>query len=187
MITTRRVNQRGFSLLEILIALAILALLLAVVMPNVLGRIRAARGATLAQNLRSITDAAWSFRGDMGRFPRRLMQLTTKPASGDPDLCSRPMSNVDAWKGPYLRQSMSPTGLVSGDARIRDTLTRNPPTLAGGTLATLSVNATEVDSVVAADLEVAFDGSTPNYAAGAIRWVPANDGTLSYTFSIRGC
>lgn len=187
MTVTRRSRQRGFSLVELLVALAIMALLIGVVTPNVLSRIRQGRGAALAQNLRAVTEAAWSFRGDMGRFPKRLVQLTTRPVGGDPDLCSRPISNVDSWKGPYLRQSVSAAGIVSGDAMIADTLVRNPPTLAGGTFATVSVNATSVDSVVAADLEVAFDGVPLNYSAGAIRWAPANDGTLSYTFSIRGC
>lgn len=62
--------------------------------------------------------------------------------------------------------------------------------MASGVVATLFIDVREVDSVVAAELERAFDGEPLNYGAGTIRWAAGTEpgrGTLSFGLPIRGC
>jgi hypothetical protein len=57
-------------------------------------------------------------------------------------------------------------------------------------VATLFIEVREVDSVVAAELEKAFDGEPLDYSAGSVLWArgaEAGRGTLSYGIPVRGC
>jgi hypothetical protein len=54
----------------------------------------------------------------------------------------------------------------------------------------LFIDVREVDSVVAAEVERAFDGEGLDYGAGTVRWTPGIEprrGTLSFGIPIRGC
>ena len=74
---THRRRCRGFTLIEILVVLAVLALLTSIVAPTYLGRMDAAKELALKQNLKTIRDSIDHFAADRGRDPSDLQELVT--------------------------------------------------------------------------------------------------------------
>lgn len=89
-------GEAGFSLLELLVVMAILALLAGLVAPKVIGFLGGAKTDTAKVQLRNIESALDLYRLDNGKYPASLDALVTQPAG------------ADRWKGPYLKKA---TGL----------------------------------------------------------------------------
>ena len=66
---------RGFTLIEMLVVLAVLALLLSLVAPSYFGHVDRARELTLRQDLKTMRDAIDKFAADRGRDPHDLDEL----------------------------------------------------------------------------------------------------------------
>lgn len=69
---------RAFTLVEILVVMAILALLLAIAVPRYFHSIDRAKEAVLKQNLAQMRDAIDKYHGDKGRYPDALDDLVTE-------------------------------------------------------------------------------------------------------------
>jgi len=69
--------RRGFTLLELLIVLAILAMLMAVVTPEAFGPLHRSKGVVLRKDLQVMRDAIDRFQGDKGSYPASLEQLVS--------------------------------------------------------------------------------------------------------------
>lgn len=67
--------RRGFTLVELLVALAIIATLLSIVAPRYVDATERAREAALRVNLKAMRDAIDHFHGDRGVYPETLEQL----------------------------------------------------------------------------------------------------------------
>ena len=67
----------AFTLIELIIVLAILALLLTLAVPRYFAHIERAKEATLKQDLAVMRDAIDKFHGDKGRYPESLEELVT--------------------------------------------------------------------------------------------------------------
>jgi general secretion pathway protein G len=90
----RRNSTRGFTLVELLVVLAILALLAGIVGPKVLGQLGGAKSKTAAVQIADLEKTLELFKLDVGRYPTAeegLEALVKKPA------------NATAWSGPYLK------------------------------------------------------------------------------------
>ncbi|KPF78736.1 type II secretion system protein GspG [alpha proteobacterium AAP81b] len=83
----------GFTLLELLVVLAILGLLAAIVGPNVLRYLGGAKSSTASVQAKSIATALNLYRLDAGRYPN--------DAEGLGALVKAP-ATAQAWNGPYL-------------------------------------------------------------------------------------
>ena len=84
----------GFTLVELLVVLAILALLAGIVGPKVLGQLGGAKAKTAAVQIADLEKTLELFKLDVGRYPTAeegLDALVKKPA------------NATAWSGPYLK------------------------------------------------------------------------------------
>lgn len=68
-------KKRGFTLVELMIVLAIISLLLGIALPNYRVSVRKAREAVLAENLYQIRDCLEKFRLDKGQYPVDLEEL----------------------------------------------------------------------------------------------------------------
>ena len=102
-------KQSGFTLIEIMVVLAILAGLVAMVAPNIIGEAGAARVKTAKAEMANISQALDMYRLDNFAYPstsQGLEALVSKP-SGDPEPKNYKANGymkktpVDPWGNPY--------------------------------------------------------------------------------------
>lgn len=92
----RRHLRPGFTLMELVIVIAILGVLAFVVVPNVLTYLSQAKEETTKTNMGTINQEVQNYLRKVGRPPQSLTDLIEKPG----DLTQR------QWGGPYLVDSM---------------------------------------------------------------------------------
>jgi general secretion pathway protein G len=68
----------GFTLVELMVVLTVIALLLSVVVPDYVGRLKRAEEAVLQENLTVMRDALDKHYADAGRYPSNLDELVAK-------------------------------------------------------------------------------------------------------------
>jgi general secretion pathway protein G len=90
-----RRREAGFTLLELLVVLAILGLLAAIIAPQVLKYLGTSRTQTARVQIQNIVAALELYKLDVGHYPTQ--------AEGLPALVTAPQSEV-GWNGPYLRR-----------------------------------------------------------------------------------
>jgi type II secretory pathway pseudopilin PulG len=170
------------TIVEILIGLAILAIIAAVVLPTTAGQLRQGHAAALANQLANLREAIGNYRQNVGAYPISLAQLTAQPVGGA-DACGTALSNaeVNAWRGPYINQHIA-GNMPVGNAVVVAALTRAP----SGSIGQLQIRAARVENDIATDLEEQFDGNG-NFATGTVLWTAAGDDTLTFQIPIRGC
>lgn len=93
-----RSASAGFTLVELLVVLAILTLLAGLVGPRVLGQLGGAKTKTASVQIADIEKATDLFKLDVGRYP------TTE--EGLEALIKRPATVSSGWSGPYLKGSL---------------------------------------------------------------------------------
>jgi len=70
--------SRGFTLVELLVVLAIIAVLLSIAAPRYSGSVDRTKEAVLHENLASLRDALDKHYSDTGLYPQKLEDLVTK-------------------------------------------------------------------------------------------------------------
>ena len=94
-----RARTDGFTLVELLVVLAILGMLAALVGPQVLNQLGGAKSKSAAIQIRDFEQALELYKLDVGRFPREgdgLQALVRQP------------SGAKGWNGPYLKKDQVP-------------------------------------------------------------------------------
>lgn len=71
-------TRRGFTLLELLVVMAIIATLLTIAVPRYFRSLERSRETVLRQDLVTMRDAIDKFRGDTGKYPEALALLVEK-------------------------------------------------------------------------------------------------------------
>lgn len=90
--------EAGYSLLEILVVLAIIGTLMALVAPNLIGNIDKSRSIAAKAQTRSLRLALDNFNLDMGRYPTESEGLKA--------LVSAPDGSGSRWYGPYIDEGL---------------------------------------------------------------------------------
>jgi prepilin-type N-terminal cleavage/methylation domain-containing protein len=105
--------RRGFTLIEMLVTLAILAGLAALIAPSLLAEFDRARIDRALTTLESIADAIVAFEDDVGEHPASITQLNSPLVSGDADICGSNYNGGERnrWGGPYLDRLTPPGGI----------------------------------------------------------------------------
>jgi general secretion pathway protein G len=71
-------RRNGFTLVELMVVLAVIALLLSVVVPDYMGKMRRAEEAVLQENLAVMRDSLDKHYADTGKYPGSLEELVAK-------------------------------------------------------------------------------------------------------------
>jgi len=71
-------KKLGFTLVELMVVLTVIALLLSVVVPDYVGRMKRAEEAVLQENLTVMRDALDKHYADAGKYPVHLEELVAK-------------------------------------------------------------------------------------------------------------
>jgi general secretion pathway protein G len=89
----RQNNRRGFTLIELLVVILILAILAALIVPNMMGHSDDAKRARALADVQELQTALSTFRMQNDRYPSMeegLQALVSPPA------------DVPNWRGPYI-------------------------------------------------------------------------------------
>ena len=89
-------KSQGFTLIELLVVLSILALIAALVAPNLFPKLGKGKQSAAKAQIELLGQALDQFRLDIGRYPTTqegLSALVTNPG-------------VENWEGPYLKKSL---------------------------------------------------------------------------------
>jgi general secretion pathway protein G len=88
--TMKRRIRRGFTLIELVVVILILAILAALIVPRIVGRTSDAKRAKAASDISQLRGFIQQFRADCDHYPDNLQDLRTRPSEG-----------ADGWRGPY--------------------------------------------------------------------------------------
>lgn len=73
----KQMKMRGFTLVELMVVMAIVALLLSLALPRYFNHLESARETILRQDLAVMRDAIDKYHGDRGRYPDSLEALVS--------------------------------------------------------------------------------------------------------------
>ncbi len=91
---TRMKKQAGFTLIEIMVVVVIIALMGAMIGPTLFNKVQQAQDTRVAQDIRTVESALKFYRLDNYRYPMQ--------AEGLEALVSAPAGAEGKWNGPYL-------------------------------------------------------------------------------------
>ena len=89
---SKLIRPSGFTLIELIVVIALVAVLAAVIAPNLLGKATEANRKSATIQLEKIANAVELYRLETGRYPEELSDLVRRP------------SGVERWNGPYVRK-----------------------------------------------------------------------------------
>lgn len=92
--TAGRNRQSGFTLVELLLVLVILALIAGLVLPGIIGKAESAKAKAASSQISRISMSVESFYLDTGNTPSSLEELVSQP------------TDVTGWNGPYIKNSL---------------------------------------------------------------------------------
>jgi prepilin-type N-terminal cleavage/methylation domain-containing protein len=170
---SNRPRRRGFTLAEVLVTIAIIAIIAAAIIPAVTSQIGKGDETTVTAAVNTMRTSLTTFVADVRTFPSRLSQLTTVPtALTDTSLSGSAYSAVQVarWKGPY-----STTSTFAAD----DSLSIGLNAFLGDSLkdslnfvvANIHMNAgsAAANTALAFRIEALLE-STPDSLNGTVRW-----------------
>jgi len=165
-------TRRGFTLAEIMVAMALIAVLAAVLIPTVRSRLQDSYEDALVEEYTNLASAIQAYRQDVGKYPPRLDYLSALPAS-PVDRCNVALSaSAQAnWRGPYVTRYIGNSAgyLFAQKDTVMDVLSANASSPLG-----VLIRIEGPDTTTAHDVDVKIDG-LPIATQGQLRWL--NNGT----------
>jgi general secretion pathway protein G len=95
-ISVKSPDNRGFTLIEILIVVIIIGLIASLIAPNLLGRFERSKEEIAKTQVEMLSSAVQSFYLDLSRCPKEMTELLAKT------------TNEKKWRGPYLSKETIP-------------------------------------------------------------------------------
>lgn len=115
----RRRSWRGFTLVETIVTVGLLAVLAAFIVPTVIQKAGAADPVKVQNDLGAVKTALETFSSDLsGAFPSDLEDLATAITTSDSSIDRVPFSSgqVSEWKGPYFAATIAETDNTPANA-----------------------------------------------------------------------
>ena len=133
---TPRLRARGFTMIELVVVMAMLGLLLSIALPQYMATLERGREQVLQQNLATMREAIDKFYGDTGKYPEKLDDLVTHRylRAIPPD----PYSESPTWIVVAPKDSAK-GGVIDVQSTLTDT--RGEPRAAPGTVPALPADA----------------------------------------------
>jgi prepilin-type N-terminal cleavage/methylation domain-containing protein len=166
-------RRDGFTLAEVLVTIAIIAVIAAVMLPVVSGQLRKGDLGRVQNDLVGLRTSMEAFLSDVRRVPSEIQHLITAPtansSAADSDINGDefPTGLVARWKGPYIDKELQSGSIATGfGGTMANTLTKvaGPGSVDWATVTLNNLTDEEFD-----DLDEVLDnddGST----AGRFRW-----------------
>ena len=185
-------KRAGFTIIEVVVTLAIMSIALATVVMTTRGRIEESEAAALTSTLEAYRTAIVNYRAHVGVWPQVSRQLAFPPDAvanpnvNDDNICGASVTaaQIAAWRGPYLAQLLRLEGHQVGDATLQNMFARDPATTSVAGDLIISVN--NVEEAVAKMVDEALDGKPFNFGTGTVRYT-VNTKVLTYRMRIGGC
>lgn len=109
----RKRNRLGFTLVELLVVIVVLAVLAAIVLPKFMNSSVRSKESALKSDLKLMRNALTLFQADTGKFPSTLDDLAQTDKTKVKTADGNAVSTVD-WHGPYI------------DAVVTDPISEDP-------------------------------------------------------------
>lgn len=107
-------GRRGFTLAEMLVAMALLGVLAAVVVPSILNQVTKGEATRVSSDLQTVANSTKAYYADTFRWPDSVQHLVVKPTATTRFLAPAGGSSsaadsirqaaVDRWNGPYFEK-----------------------------------------------------------------------------------
>lgn len=164
--------RRGFTLAEILVALALMALLAAVLLPTVAGQVLKGDAGRVVQDLEAVRAGAERFLTDIRRYPGKYSDLSRAITVANTDILGSAYTSgqVTKWEGPYITKDTITASVETGfGGRITNVFKTELNTNA---VSYLTVVVTGITGPDADRIDEQIDGpsATPR-TTGLLRWV----------------
>jgi prepilin-type N-terminal cleavage/methylation domain-containing protein len=163
--------RRAFTLAEILVALALMALLAAVLLPTVAGQVLKGDAGRIVQDLEAVRSGSERFLTDVRRYPGRYSDLSTAITVANADVLGNAYNNsqVTKWGGPYVTKdtinASVETGFGGRITNVFDTVT-NTNAIPYLTFVVLGITGPDADRI-----DEQIDGPSANpRTTGLLRW-----------------
>jgi general secretion pathway protein G len=171
----RHGKYAGFTLAEILVALALIALLAAVLLPTVAGQILKGDAGRVMQDLDAVRSGADQFLADVHRYPGRYSHLSTALKSTSTDINGNTITAGlrNKWGGPYVTKDTAAGVVMTGfGGTIMDSfkIEQNSNLVNYVTVIITGISAVDFDKI-----DVQVDGTTSpgGRTTGLVRFVTA--------------
>lgn len=187
--STRPTTKSGFSLLEIVVAISIIAILVGVVGFRSGSAVQRGQASSLVQLVKTLEKASLTHYGDTGRYPREYAVHR-----GNQHRHLSGSMTYNGWAGPYIERPLArDDSNPFGDINLYNTLTPgnwiSGYDLDGdGTVETSGNGCTlylhNVPEEVAQQLDQTLDGGIPGdwFTTGRVVWLENTNRVLVYIF-----
>lgn len=125
----RKRGKSGFTLVELLVVIVVLAVLAAIVLPKFMNSSTRSKESALKSDLKLARNAISMFQADTGKYPNSLADLAESDVTKVKVAGGAAVTASD-WHGPYLEAMMSDP--ISGSAFTFDSATGKVTSSASG-------------------------------------------------------
>lgn len=174
-------NDAGFSLIEVIVALAIMVMLAASITPTVVNYLDQQRVEKSIELVGQLLAAAQEFENDVNDWPQQLVFLTRDVTSTEDNICGGNLDDDANWSGPYLLRSIPATGLPIFIGRANNTILRTPATGGAAPIIQIVVPNVRYEDALAIDDILDGDGVS---TTGQARWTTevASSGNVAFFY-----
>jgi type IV pilus assembly protein PilE len=171
-------EKSGFTLAEVLVTIALIAVLAAVLLPALNKQLGKGDASRVATDLKAIETGINTFYDDVHRYPSDLTHLTTAITTAQNDIFGNvyTATNVAKWRGPYVSKDViTATGLGTFTSALSRATGANNASY-------ITVNVTGITADDFAKIEDTLDegnSSSTSSTSGVIHWSSTNT-TLTY-------